>query len=413
MSNRFHAFDAARAAALSLGVLLHTAMLFRPANLPQAVARLSPDSIAFVFGFYFIHIFRMPVFFLMAGFLGRRLLARRGLAGFVRSRLVRILVPLVAGWVVFYPPIFAAHMFRIWLSPRTSAAFPSHARGLWQTELSAFDGWKSFAQRFPLAHLWFLYYLLLMYGLVLTLRWLARNRPAVHRAADTVFRAVLESRYGAVCFAAPLAIALVRTSNPYGLDAPDHGFLGHYNVLFAYSSFFLIGWLFSCQPDLLHVIERRTIENTTAGVVVAAWPLVLLARAANPATPQLTALGRVSHHAAYGLAMVLLTFGFLGIFLRWMPQPHPAIRYLSDSAYWVYLAHLPVVLAFQAASESLPVHWAVRLTMTVAISFALLLVTYHYLVRDSWVGVILHGSRRAVTRVQVEVPVPADTYHGM
>jgi uncharacterized membrane protein YcfT len=52
-----------------------------------------------------IHVFRMPVFYVLAGFFAALLYARRGAGGFVRNRVIRILVPFAVGWAVLFPVV--------------------------------------------------------------------------------------------------------------------------------------------------------------------------------------------------------------------------------------------------------------------------------------------------------------------
>src|SRR5262245_31682611 len=88
-SNRLHALDAVRAVALLLGVVLHATQPY-VAGLPWMTPEAPQDVLAAVF--YTIHMFRMPLFFLIAGFFARMMLERRGAAGFVKDRARRILL---------------------------------------------------------------------------------------------------------------------------------------------------------------------------------------------------------------------------------------------------------------------------------------------------------------------------------
>ncbi len=49
----------------------------------------------------------------------------------------------------------------------------------------------------------------------------------------------------------------------------------------------------------------------------------------------------------YMLATWTWVSGLTGAALRFLSGHHPAIRYVADSSYWIYIAHLPVVMAFQ------------------------------------------------------------------
>ena len=58
--------------------------------------------------FYVIHMFRMSLFFFIAGFFAHLVFHRRGARAFVKDRAKRILVPMTVGWVVLAPPTIAA-----------------------------------------------------------------------------------------------------------------------------------------------------------------------------------------------------------------------------------------------------------------------------------------------------------------
>src|SRR5690606_41876804 len=70
-----------------------------------------------------------------------------------------------------------------------------------------------------------------------------------------------------------------------------------------------------------------------------------------------------------GAALVALggwcvTYGLVGVCVRFLTRPRPAIRYLADASYWMYLMHLPIVVAvgMSLADPALPV--AVQLLTT-------------------------------------------------
>jgi hypothetical protein len=50
-----------------------------------------------------------------------------------------------------------------------------------------------------------------------------------------------------------------------------------------------------------------------------------------------------------------IAFGLMGLFRRYCPAENAAVRYLSDSAYWLYLAHLPLIIAAQLAVRDWPI----------------------------------------------------------
>ena len=122
------------------------------------------------------HIFRMSLFFFVAGFFARMMFERRGARGFWGNRAKRILVPLLAGWVVIFPAIAGVWIWGLTKTfggtlPAPPANAPPAAPGA-----------------FPLTHLWFLYYLLVLYVVVLLVRRIIvaiDRRGVVRRAADS------------------------------------------------------------------------------------------------------------------------------------------------------------------------------------------------------------------------------------
>lgn len=105
---RYHDYDALRALAMLLGIVLHGLMSFveLPAGIwpAQDVQRNTP-----VYGFviHALHGFRLPLFFMMSGFFTTMLWKNRGLRGLISQRVKRILVPLVVGWIVIWPALIA------------------------------------------------------------------------------------------------------------------------------------------------------------------------------------------------------------------------------------------------------------------------------------------------------------------
>src|SRR5215468_11138887 len=146
-TERFHALDALRAAMMFLGIYLHAVVAYSPnGGWPWRQAELTRT---LDWSISVIHVFRMPIFYAMAGFFTALLLARYGFRRAAWNRFMRIVVPFVVGWIVVWPlVIFLAGVAYVGLE-RTLAAFAS-----------------GYVLRFagPM-HLWFLEYLIVLYVL--------------------------------------------------------------------------------------------------------------------------------------------------------------------------------------------------------------------------------------------------------
>jgi peptidoglycan/LPS O-acetylase OafA/YrhL len=91
----------------------------------------------------------------------------------------------------------------------------------------------------------------------------------------------------------------------------------------------------------------------------------------------------------------LMVFGLMGLFHARLNFESPVVRYLSDASYWLYLAHLPIVLALQALLCDWPVPAALKFLIVCLLTALPLLVSYRFLVRDSWLGLMLNGRLQA------------------
>src|SRR5580765_5570684 len=180
-----------------------------------------------------IHVFRMPVFYVLAGFFAALLYERRGARGFVRNRVIRILVPFAVGWAVLFPLVKILAIGAMRLEGPT--ANPS-------TSPEVFTLRALFGRLDPM-HLWFLEYLLFFYVLVLVLVPLSRHRYLAVPVGliNRSFRAVVISPLGACCLAF-LTCPTLYLMRDGAVDDPS-GFAPEGRILIAYFVFFGWGWL--------------------------------------------------------------------------------------------------------------------------------------------------------------------------
>ena len=92
-----------------------------------------------------------------------------------------------------------------------------------------------------------------------------------------------------------------------------------------------------------------------------------------------------------------LSLGMMGLFAHCFRHLGYRARWFSDSAYWIYLAHLPLVLALQIAV--LPLEWpaSLKFLLVFATATALLFASYRWMVRYTWIGTLLNGPRKPRT----------------
>jgi peptidoglycan/LPS O-acetylase OafA/YrhL len=99
----------------------------------------------------------------------------------------------------------------------------------------------------------------------------------------------------------------------------------------------------------------------------------------------------------------LTIVGMMGLFRRFMSDGRPKVRYLSDSSYWLYLAHLPVMVAVQILISSWEIPLVFKIVIVIGGVTAVLLLVYEYAVRYTWIGALLNGRK---VRPVAPPPIP-------
>jgi len=98
----------------------------------------------------------------------------------------------------------------------------------------------------------------------------------------------------------------------------------------------------------------------------------------------------------------LMTFGLLGLFETVLNKERYWVRYLSDSSYWLYLVHLPLIIAGQALLLSVDLPAIAKFALLAGIGTTILLATYALFVRYTPIGTLLNGKRARIQRAGSE-----------
>lgn len=89
----------------------------------------------------------------------------------------------------------------------------------------------------------------------------------------------------------------------------------------------------------------------------------------------------------------VMIMALMGAFRALLAKERRGVRYLSDSSYWLYLAHVPLVVLTQSSIR----HWnlpsGAKFVGLMAAVSALLLITYQLGVRYTPIGTLLNGRR--------------------
>ena len=377
---RLHALDAVRGGALLLGIVYHATISFIPTTTRFWIVEDINRSDTLAVLFFVSHVFRMTTFFLIAGFFAHMSFHRLGLGGFIKDRLTRIVVPLVVAWPFLYAALQA---LIAWAAASVDGGRPRP------------PPFPTFPN-FPLTHLWFLYVLLELYAVTLLVRGAiaALDRSGRLRTAiDRLFAVVLRSPLAPLVFAVPITLAFAADSRWFmwfGIRTPDFSFITNAQAWAAYGTAFGVGWLLHRQIDLLQTVQRRWPLNLALALALTALSLAI---AATHLTPLLEWPIKPIGAACYALASWTATLAVIGLALRFLAGFSAPRRYVADASYWLYIVHLPLVVLLQIAVAQLGWPWPVKFTLILAVSFPIMLASYHWLVRYTFVGAVLNGRR--------------------
>ena len=355
---------------MMLGIVLHAALAYFLADEGADYGAFWPqDDQQSPFSwiiFAFIHSWRMPTFFLLAGFFAHLVLDRRGDGYFIGDRLNRILLPLI---------IFGLIM---------AAIIPS----IWDSALR-----REFYLVTPLeippaiGHLWFIYHLVYLYVILVAARRIASKKPRPLQIGRMLL-AVFVNRWHV-----PLIILFsVITIGRFTENVEDYLLwpIGAWDFMYSLVPF-LIGYGLYKRREIVNSLASTSSTVSLLSVATVAFAVQLV----------LTVVTSADATEVWGLLLILTqstatvcyTFGLIGLFQLAFSTHSSWVRWVADSSYWVYIMHLPVVLVIGTLMFELPWPADLKFIIVCVITGALGFATYWAFIRYTFIGTMLNGKR--------------------
>ena len=154
-------------------------------------------------------------------------------------------------------------------------------------------------------------------------------------------------------------------------------------LLAYFSVFFLFGWLLSGQDDLLEALKRGAWLRFAAGILIAIPAFALFYDNAD-FTGNVGTAGVLVENGhlrllglyAVGLVCWLMLLGVWGLMARYVQRESRPLRYLADASFWIYLVHIPFLVAMQSSLANTHMEVVLRYTLTVTGTLALAIASY-------------------------------------
>ena len=334
MADRIHSLDFLRAFALLMGVLLHVLMLFLE-PFDGSEPRLGASII-----FIWIHTWRMPLFMLLAGFFTALSLSKRDVGNYALNRLIRLGVPILLLWAVI-PAV----------DETTSDIF----------KLPELISWVLYDLPFTLRldHLWFLYYLLIFYGVLLLLK-------SITPRIFTFISDFKLSSARVLLLWLPILILLSPLNKPtggiFGEIPTTFGEVELGSMLFM-ASFFLMGLQIQKSARFLEQLQQKRFWVPSL-IIFSLIPIGLMGWGGLKEEPFVfsSELEMWIANSLSGSAALLLVLSIMGFGMNQITSSGSTLRWLVKLSYPIYVFHLMFVISVSGTLMFLGVNdWLVVL----------------------------------------------------
>ncbi len=172
-----------------------------------------------------------------------------------------------------------------------------------------------------------------------------------------------------------LLTPILATMQGLDVDTPDSSFAPNWPVMAVYGLWFTFGWWLFRHPSWLQIAAKRWRSLLVLGLL-ASLVGAGLAAVRVTAGPWATAHADVLRWAASfatSLTMTLSVAGWTGLFVARFDRPSRRSRYVADASYFVYIVHLPVVVALQVWWVHAALPWWIQVPLINAITLGVLL----------------------------------------
>ncbi len=338
---------------MMLGVLLHAANIYSVDG--KWIVSDSEHSRVFDTISEVIHVFRMPAFFWISGYFTALTFERSGPSGLLRRRLQRLLIPLITTWVSLN---LAQEVFMAFRSNKSMIA-------------SVLDG-------IPLFHLWFLVDLVVFICCAAVV--LPQLKPLYRLGFKFQEISVLSML---------LVLASVSFTASLGARATGSAYDSVLNLTSLYrlatnSPFFFVGVYMYAHPR-----ARDTFLKVPAAFLVLALPLSLYAAGYIRGHELLIREGADFLRGLFVWTSVAIV---LRIFRDFVKLDSPLTRFLSDSAYSVFLFHHILVVVIGASLTNYPISIWLKFAVVCTASFFIPVFFHVFLVgRNRVIRLLFNG----------------------
>lgn len=347
---RIPGLDAVRAFAALMGIILHTSAGYLINSVPEWPKVGSKQNIFFDYLACGIHIFRIPIFFFLAGFFAYSLFERVGVREFIKNRTFRIVIPFLLFTLILNIPML---MIEIMIGQIHSI----------NNVLLSF---------YNLGYLWFLEYLIIYYILFISFWFITKKENSYIRwwlitPGKTIVLFIMCNfvfLYLGKDWATPIFLSVI----------PNISLLSVYML-----SFMLGVFLYKYYDLMLEFFKFRWFYLIIGGLSYISYAYFVTHFTH-------TEGHRIIAIIFYSIANSLLFLNFIAICIKWFNKENVVIRFFADASYWIYLIHIPIVIYLQYyfVHSSLPLF--VQFIFICVMTLLIASISYQLFIRNTSLG---------------------------
>ena len=414
--DRLHYMDSLRATAMFLGLVLHAGVVF--AQWPIDPLRSHDEPSVFLhYIMELIHVFRMELFFLVAGFFSILLVQKRGLNYYVKNRAIRILFPFLICVALLHPLLAARYYLDITGSNESLLAqYITYLKtpGYILSEPKLIGNW--------FWHFWFLQLLIYFIACFSIGSFIVGKLNKRLKFTSFLMNAV-GGRFG--IFILTFMTCPILIFSPPWADVPRLG--TSIEVLLYYGLFFVFGALFFTHQKsleqiqanvkyhfipfllalliLIPLIDELTLK-TQPEILLQDWALFETEKARSELLGNFPFLqnpfnfSSVNASAEWHLMCLLRAYTtwcavlfLILLFKKFLSKQTALGRYFADSSYFIYLLHFPIQLSFSSYLRDQVESALLCFSICLIGSVAICLLLYHLTCRGTVIGTLLSGRR--------------------
>ena len=357
---RRHDIDWLRVLAVLLLVPFHSALIFSLAPGDIVYVKDQVESPVLIQFAYFVHLWHMPLLFMLAGASTWLALRFRTAGKYLEERFTRLVIPLVFAVTMLVPLMLYV---QFWGKPGFSFwQFYVRFISLDLSDLSGYSG------TFTPSYLWFVLFLFVFSAVALPL-FLYLRRESGRRLIGKL--ATFFERRGMIfVLALPLAIAVVLVD--IGGKAPLLDL-----------TLFIYGYVWAADARFQDIVDRHRISALVLGVIFTVAFHVLASVGGN----------RVLIHILYYFSRWCWLIAILGFGRRWLSRGSRLLGYLSEASYPFYILHMPINTIVGYFVIQWPVGIAIKYLVINVVTILATYTVYEVLVKRTQVTRFLFGMK--------------------